>query len=155
MGFGGGFWGGRVQLSGGMAIRRWSSVVGRRVSGIESVEWAKSPAQRVRCETNKGLLSHAGEHTYRREEVGQKHSNTARNTKPHHLARLALTSTSVERARCTGSSHARARRLLRATRRYHSNSQLEYLVQPPELPLALHSVSLFAGSFMGQMKPKP
>lgn len=134
---------------------RRSSVVGRRVSGTESVEWAKSPAQRVRCETNKGLFVSRGRAHLSAGEVGQKHSNTARNTKPHHLARLALTSTSVERARCTGSSHARARRLLRATRRYHSNSQLEYLVQPPELPLALHSVSLFAGSFMGQMKPKP
>ena len=134
---------------------RRSSVVGRRVSGTESVEWAKSPAQRVRCETNKGLFVSRGRAHLSAGEVGQKHSNTARNTKPHHLARLALTSTSVERARCTGSSHARARRLLRATRRYHSNSQLEYLVQPPELPLALHGVSLFAGSFMGQMKPKP
>jgi hypothetical protein len=79
-----------------MAILR--SSVGRRVGGIGESEWAMSPAQRVKCETNKGLLSLAREDL----SAGELGRNTARNTKPQHLA--SLTSTSGKRARCTGSA---------------------------------------------------
>jgi len=58
-----------------------------------------------------------------------------------------LTSTAEKRARCTGSASCKDPRVTAATRRYHRYSQLEHVIQPPELQLAPHGVSLFAGSF--------